>query len=106
MDIARLSEISIAEAIQDHEAGEWHEAIATELESIIKNETLTLIDRPKGESIIGSRVVLRNKRHENGTLERRKNRRQKLLATTGIDFEKTCSCCLHGIHSDLNGDCS
>jgi len=49
-------------------------AIVSEVESILQHDTWKLVDRPKDKEVIGSRFVLRNKYHSDGTLERRKAR--------------------------------
>ncbi|GJQ86993.1 hypothetical protein Trydic_g12577 [Trypoxylus dichotomus] len=46
--------------------------MADEITSVIKNETWKLVNRPVKDTIIGSRIVLRNKFKVEGTLDRRK----------------------------------
>lgn len=62
-----------------------------EMKSIIKNDTWTLVDRPEGCEVIGSRFVLRNKFNRNGTLERRKARivARGFSQRPGVDFNQT-----------------
>lgn len=67
-----LAEIPVKQAVSSPDSEEWYDAMATELKSIIKNETWEIVERPKGTEIIGSRLVLRNKYRPDGTIERRK----------------------------------
>lgn len=69
-----ITEIPVSDALQGPDANEWYDAIASDLKSLLKNDTWQLISMPKNEKIIGSRIVLRNKYHDDGTLERRKAR--------------------------------
>lgn len=86
-----MTEFLIDEAIHGPDTAEWNDAIASELRSILKNDTWTLVDRPVSITIIGSRIVLRNKHREDGTLERRKARiiARGFAQRPGIDFDVT-----------------
>ncbi|CAK9813843.1 Retrovirus-related Pol polyprotein from transposon TNT 1-94 [Anthophora plagiata] len=86
-----LTEVSIEEATRGSDADEWNDAIASELESILRNDTWQLVDRPERETVIGSRIVLRNKRRADGTLERRKARivARGFAQRPGVDFDDT-----------------
>jgi transposase InsO family protein len=86
-----LSEIPMKHAMAGHDAGEWRRAIAAEMKSVIRNDTWTLVDRPRGCKIVGSRIVLRNKFKPDGTLERRKARlvAQGFSQQPGIHFQET-----------------
>lgn len=90
-EIAYLSEIPIQKAIEGPNADEWHDAIACELKSILKNDTWTLVPRPDNAKTIDSRVVLRNKYKQDGTLDRRKARlvAKGFAQRPGIDFDST-----------------
>lgn len=62
-----------------------------ELQALNINNTLTLVDLPKGKKTIGSKWVYKTMLHADGTLERHKAR---LVAKGynqkyGIDFEET-----------------
>ena len=65
--------------------------MATELKSIIKNQTWVFVDRPKDAEIIGSRMVLRNKYKPDGTIEKRKARlvARGFAQRPGIHFSQT-----------------
>ena len=86
-----LADIPIREAIKGSESNEWIQAMASELRSIIKNDTWTFVDRPKDRKVIGSRVILRNKYDSNGKLDKRKARivARGFLQRPGIDFTET-----------------
>lgn len=90
-EAANLTEIPIDEAIHGPDIADWNDAIASELRSILKNDTWKLVDRPESATVIGSRVVLRNKHREDGTLERRKARivARGFAQRPGVDFDAT-----------------
>lgn len=85
------AEISLEQAVHGPYAEEWHRAIASEMKSIIKNDTWTITERPKDQKVIGSRVVLRNKYKHDGTLDRRKARivARGFAQRPGVDFNET-----------------
>lgn len=87
--MAHLSETPLIEATRGPDADEWLNAIADELRSILKNDTWTTVPRPQGERILGSRIVLRNKFDQEGTLKRRKARivAQGFAQRPGIDYD-------------------
>lgn len=70
---ACMTEIPLKETLNRTDSDEWLQAMATELKSIIKNNTWKIVERPKDRKIIGSRVVLRNK-YDGNLKERRKAR--------------------------------
>lgn len=91
-EVVSQAEVPLEQAVRGPHADEWNQAIAAEVKSIIRNNTWIIVDRPKGENkIIGSRVVLRNKYKEDGTLERRKARivARGFAQRPGIDFDET-----------------
>jgi hypothetical protein len=85
-----LSEIPMKHAMAGHDAGEWRCAIAAEMKSVIRNDTWTLVDRPRACKIVGSRLVLGNKFKPDGTLDRRKARlvAQGFSQQPGIHFRE------------------
>lgn len=91
MEQSFLSEVPMKVAMSGDDAGEWREAIATEMKCILKNETWTLVDQPTGHDVIGSRMVLRNKWRPDGTLDKRKARlvAQGFKHRLGIHFAET-----------------
>lgn len=86
-----LTEIPIMQAVASSDSSEWYDAMATELKSVIANDTWDLVDRPAGQLVIGSRMVLRNKFGADGSLERRKARivARGFSQRPGIDFLET-----------------
>lgn len=88
-----LGEVLIQQAISSTDAEEWYDAMATELKSIINYGTWELVERPKNQKVIGSRIVLRNKFAPDGTLEKRKARivAKEFTQRPGIDFGETFS---------------
>lgn len=88
-EIAYLSEIPILKAVTGLNAEEWHNAIASELKSILKNDTWKLVQRPEDVKTIDSRVALQNKYKQDGTLDRRKARivAKGFAQHPGIDFD-------------------
>lgn len=67
-------EISMKEALGGSDADDWNCAIQEEFESLIKNRTWDLVNRPDNCSTVGNRLVLRNKFNAEGNLEKRKAR--------------------------------
>lgn len=65
---------TLKEALKSDEADEWKKAMNAEYQSIIKNKTWDLVDRPKSGNIIGSKWVFSIKRRADGTVERYKAR--------------------------------
>lgn len=78
-------------AMSSPDVDEWWTAMMDELKSIIKNDTWDLIERPNDCTIIGSRMVLRNKTNSDGSIQRRKARlvAQGFSQRPGIHFNET-----------------
>lgn len=92
-ELASHVEISPEEALQGSDANQWYQAIASEMKCIIQNGTWKIVDRPKDQQVIGSRIVLRNKFRQDGTLEHRKARKvaKGFAQRFGVDFNETFS---------------
>lgn len=75
----------------DHKRTNDIMAIASEIKSIIKNDTWKIVDRPKDQKVIGSRLVLRNKYKQDGTIDRRKAHivAKEFAQQLGVDFYET-----------------
>jgi len=88
---ANMVEIPLEEAIHGPDAEQWFQAMASEMKSLIKNNTWTLVERPLNREVIGSRVVLGNKYDQHGSLERRKARivARGFTQRPGVDFNET-----------------
>ncbi|KAK2577749.1 hypothetical protein KPH14_012776 [Odynerus spinipes] len=86
-----ISEVPLKQAVSGPSADEWREAIASEIRSIIKNDTWIITERPKNQKVIGSRIVLRNKYGHDGALVRRKARlvAKRFAQRPGTDFCET-----------------
>jgi len=69
-----LTEIQLTEAMSGPHSNEWLEAICKEMK-IFKNENWVMMDRPKNHKVIGSRILC-NKYRQDGTIDRRKDRRK------------------------------
>jgi hypothetical protein len=61
---------TIEEAYSSHDADFWKEAIRSEMDSIMSNETWQVVDRPYGCKPIGSKWVFKKKLRPDGTIER------------------------------------
>ena len=90
-ETTEIGEISFKKAMSGPEADEWLNAMTTEMESIIKNNTWKLVNRPEQGEVIGSRFVLTNKLKKDGNLERRKARivARGFAQIPGVDFDQT-----------------
>ena len=66
--------LSFSEAISVPYAKHWDKAIRTEIDSINKNNTWTLVDFPKGEKPIGRKWIFKKKYHPDGSIEKYKAR--------------------------------
>lgn len=88
---ANIAETSWDQALRGPDAVEWREAILTEIECLIKNNTWNIVDRPKDHRVIGCRMVLRNKYRPDGTIDKRKARvvAQGFSQRPGIDYHDT-----------------
>ena len=66
-------------------------AILSEVESLVKNDTLDIVERPEEQNIVGSRVVLTNKYNSDGNIEKRKARivAKGFSQRFGVDYHQT-----------------
>jgi hypothetical protein len=65
---------SISEALSSEDASQWRQAMETEYNSLIKNNTWILVDRPPDCSIVSTKWLFRRKYHSDGMLARYKAR--------------------------------
>ena len=90
-EFAFSAEVSYSQAMQGPSACEWRDAMKEELRAHLKNGTWKLVERPKGRTVLGCRMVLRNKYNPDGTIQRRKARlvAKGYAQKPGVDFSET-----------------
>jgi hypothetical protein len=64
----------IVEAFASHDVDDWKEAVRSEMDSILSNETLELVDRPYDCKPVGCKWVFKKKVRPNGTVDKYKAR--------------------------------
>ena len=71
----------------------WKEAMQSELDSIEKNDTWTLVPRPLRRNVIGVKWVFKTKYKSDGTLDKHKARlvAKGYAQRPGVDFDETIS---------------
>lgn len=81
---------SYREAIRSLNSKEWQAAMDDEYKSLIKNNTWTLVKRPKEHNVIKCRWVFRLKRNQNGAVDRYKARlvAEGFSQVSGIDYQE------------------
>ncbi|GJS47069.1 retrovirus-related pol polyprotein from transposon TNT 1-94 [Tanacetum coccineum] len=69
----------------------WVNSMQDELNQFVRNKVWTLVPTPYGKTIIGSKWVFRNKRHETGIVIKNKARlvAQGYNQQEGIDYDET-----------------
>jgi hypothetical protein len=90
----------------------WQEAMNSELQAFIDNQTWSLVPLPPGKRLISCKWVYRIKRKADRSVERYKARlvTRGFTQTVGIDYHDTFSpttkmvtvCCLLAIAASLN----
>lgn len=67
---------------------QWKRAMAEEIKAILRSNTWKLVDRPRDQHVIGSRMVFRNKYKADGNMDKRKARlvAQGFSRKPGIHF--------------------
>lgn len=70
---------------------DWMETMRVEMDSILKNDTWTLVDRPPKRKVIGVKWVYKAKYKSDGTLNKYKARlvAKGYAKAEGIDYEET-----------------
>ena len=88
--ISKIEPKSVTEACQDEH---WLEAMKEELTQIEKNDTWTLVPRPKDKNVIGTKWVFRNNLNDQGEVVWNKARLvcKGYSQMEGIDFEESFS---------------
>ncbi|KAK9060122.1 hypothetical protein SSX86_020826 [Deinandra increscens subsp. villosa] len=71
----------------------WMQAMNEEMYALIKNNTWTLVPRPKTSNVVGSKWLFRTKYHSDGSIERHKARlvARGFTQIPGMDFSHTFS---------------
>lgn len=77
--------------MQGDDSEEWLDAMASEIKSMLKNNTWEIVDKPKNEKTVGCKMILKNKINLDGITTKRKAR---LVAKgynqqPGIHFKET-----------------
>ena len=85
--------VSLNAALTGLHAAQWKNAMETEYQSLVQNETWSLVPRPKHMNIVGNRWVFKLKRDANGNISRFKARlvAQGFSQTRGVDYEEVFS---------------
>ena len=70
---------------------EWRSAMQAEYDSIMKNDTWELVDRPEQRKVIGTKWVWKTKYKADGSMEKYKARlvAQGFSQVEGFDFQET-----------------
>lgn len=81
------------EMISCPDARLWMEGVNSEMKSLEDNNTFTVVPIPKGRKIVGSKLVFKLKRDEQGNITRHKVRcvAQGFSQVQGIDYNETFS---------------
>ena len=82
---------TVEEALNTPDKEQWKEALESEYNSHVKNNTWTLVDLPEGRRAIDCRWVFRIKYNADGTIERHKARlvAKGYAQEPGLDYEET-----------------
>ncbi|XP_077265931.1 uncharacterized protein LOC143899488 [Temnothorax americanus] len=91
MDIDELGDYN--GAISNQNAENWIKAMNEEIESLKKNKTWVMTDRPKDHSIIDCKWIYKIKRGSDGEIKRFKARlvARGFRQRPGLDYEETFS---------------
>lgn len=84
---------SYSEAMNSNDSEKWQTAMREEYESLIKNNTWKLVDKPKSENVIDNKWVYKIKHNSDGTIDRHKARlvARGFTQCYGINFKETFS---------------
>nr|GEV53648.1 hypothetical protein [Tanacetum cinerariifolium] len=90
-DAASASEMEPKKLIEALEEESWIIAMQGELNQFERNNVWTLVPKPHGKTIIGTKWIWKNKMYENGIVIKNKGRMvaQGYNQQKGIDYEKT-----------------
>jgi hypothetical protein len=81
---------NVHEAVNGEYSNEWKNAMRSEYNSLLKNNTWELVPPPENKNVIGSKWVYKVKRNADGSVERFKARlvAQGYAQSQGIDYEE------------------
>lgn len=84
---------SYEEAVISKDSKEWQDAMKSEYDSLMKNHTWILVEKPKDQKLIDNKWVFKVKRHPDESIERYKARvvARGFTQEHGIDYEETFS---------------
>lgn len=90
-DYAFNVEINIRETLSRSHCSEWEDAISSEVDSLLKNGTWDIVDKPAARNIVGYWHVLTIKHTADGTITKRKAwlAAQSFTQQPGVDFVGT-----------------
>ncbi len=80
----------MTEALNGEKSKQWKEATQSEYDSLMKNETWTLVDIPVDKNVVGCKWVFKRKRDSNSNICRYKARlvAQGYSQEAGIDYNE------------------
>ena len=92
--LSQVEPTKVEEALQDES---WVEAMHDELLQFQRNDVWTLVPRPKGEHIINTKWIFRNKTDEEGNMICNKARlvAQGYSQMEGVDYDETFALVAH-----------
>ena len=84
---------SFKDALNSPDSQKWDHALKSEYESLMKNDTWSLVPRPKNVNVVGNRWVFKVKRKSDGSIDRHKARlvAQGFTQTHNVDYGEVFS---------------
>lgn len=88
---AGVAEVNLETALKGSASDEWKDAIEQEVMSLVEKDTFDIVKKNEEESLVGCRLVLKNKYNVNVELERRKARLEAkgYSQKFGVDYHQT-----------------